>query len=87
MRTASTLTLSVESPFNLGPKSTLRGREHIGVIWHRRMPSPSQHPLSSVSITKTAYAPSSASLSTADTVRFTNNDTTPHQVAFKATTE
>ena len=39
-----------------------------------------------VSITKTAYAPSSASLTTADAVRFTNNDTTAHQVAFKPTT-
>ena len=39
-----------------------------------------------VSITKTAYAPSNASLSTPDTVRFTNNDTTAHQVAFKTTT-
>ena len=36
-----------------------------------------------VSITKTASAPSNASLSTPDTVRFTNNDTTAHQVAFK----
>jgi plastocyanin len=35
------------------------------------------------SITKTAYAPGTASLSTADTVKFTNNDTTAHQVAFK----
>jgi len=36
-----------------------------------------------ISITKTAYAPSTASASTADTVKFTNNDTTAHQVAFK----
>jgi plastocyanin len=39
-----------------------------------------------VSISKTAFAPSSASLSTADTVKFTNNDTTAHQVAFKPAT-
>ena len=39
-----------------------------------------------VSITKTAYAPSTVSLSTADTVKFTNNDTASHQVAFKAAT-
>jgi plastocyanin len=39
-----------------------------------------------ISITKTAYAPSSASLSTTDTVKFTNNDTTVHQVTFKSTT-
>jgi plastocyanin len=38
-----------------------------------------------VSITKTAYVPSTLSLSTADTLKFTNNDTTPHQVAFKTT--
>ena len=38
-----------------------------------------------VSITKTAYVPATASASTADTVKFTNNDTTAHQVAFKAT--
>jgi plastocyanin len=39
-----------------------------------------------ISITKSAFAPSSASLSTADTVKFTNNDTTAHQVAFKTAT-
>jgi plastocyanin len=39
-----------------------------------------------VSITKTAYAPSTASASTADTVKFTNNDTVVHQVAFKPAT-
>lgn len=39
-----------------------------------------------VSITKTAFAPSTLSLSTADTLKFTNNDTTSHQVAFKAAT-
>ncbi|MDP9222472.1 MAG: cupredoxin domain-containing protein, partial [Actinomycetota bacterium] len=39
-----------------------------------------------ISITKSAYAPASASLSTADTVKFTNNDTTAHQVAFKPVT-
>ena len=39
-----------------------------------------------VSITKTAFAPSSASLSTADAVEFTNNDTTAHQITFKPTT-
>ena len=38
-----------------------------------------------VSITKTAYVPATASASTADTVKFTNNDTAAHQVAFKAT--
>ena len=36
-----------------------------------------------VSITKTAFVPASASLSTADTVKFTNNDTSAHQVVFK----
>lgn len=39
-----------------------------------------------VSITKAAYVPSTASASTADTVKFTNNDSVAHQVAFKATT-
>ena len=39
-----------------------------------------------VSITKTAFVPGNASLSTADTVKFTNNDTTAHQVVFKAAT-
>jgi plastocyanin len=39
-----------------------------------------------VSITKTAYVPSTASASTADTVKFTNNDSVAHQVAFKTTT-
>ncbi len=39
-----------------------------------------------VSITKSAYVPATASASTADTVKFTNNDTVAHQVAFKATT-
>jgi plastocyanin len=38
-----------------------------------------------VSITKTAYVPATVSASTADTVKFTNNDTAAHQVAFKAT--
>ena len=38
-----------------------------------------------VSITKTAYVPATASASTADTVKFTNNDDAAHQVAFKAT--
>jgi plastocyanin len=39
-----------------------------------------------VSITKTAYVPSTASASKADTVKFTNNDSAAHQVAFKTTT-
>jgi plastocyanin len=39
-----------------------------------------------VSITKTAYVPSTAPVSTADTVKFTNNDTAARQVAFKTTT-
>jgi len=38
-----------------------------------------------VSITKTAYVPATASASTADSVKFTNNDTAAHQVAFKST--
>jgi len=36
-----------------------------------------------VSITKSAFVPGTASLSTADTVKFTNNDTSAHQVVFK----
>jgi plastocyanin len=39
-----------------------------------------------VSITKTAFVPATASASTADSVKFTNNDTAAHQVAFKSTT-
>jgi plastocyanin len=39
-----------------------------------------------ISITKSAYTPSTASASTADTVKFTNNDTVAHQVAFKSGT-
>jgi plastocyanin len=39
-----------------------------------------------VSITKSAFVPATTSASTADTVRFTNNDTASHQVAFKTTT-
>ena len=39
-----------------------------------------------VSITKAAFVPATASASTADTVRFTNNDTATHQVAFKPVT-
>jgi plastocyanin len=38
-----------------------------------------------VSITKNGYVPSSASVSTADTVQFTNADTVAHQVVFKTT--
>ena len=36
-----------------------------------------------VSITKTAFVPGNASLATADTVKFTNNDASVHQVVFK----
>jgi plastocyanin len=39
-----------------------------------------------VSITKTAYVPATASASTADTVKFTNNDTAAHAVTFKSST-
>jgi plastocyanin len=39
-----------------------------------------------ISITKSGYVPSSASVSTADTVQFTNADTVAHQVVFKPTT-
>lgn len=39
-----------------------------------------------VSITKTAYVPATTSASTADIVKFTNNDTAVHAIAFKAAT-
>ena len=39
-----------------------------------------------VSITKSGYTPSTVTATTADTVQFKNNDTVPHQVAFKPAT-
>jgi plastocyanin len=39
-----------------------------------------------ISIGKSAYSPNPAAATTADTVQFTNADTVPHTVAFKATT-
>jgi plastocyanin len=39
-----------------------------------------------ISITKNGYVPNAITIATGDTVRFTNNDTVAHQVAFKPTT-